>query len=719
MAYNDIKAWRELMDAKEQEQRAYEKACRMAEIRAAKIDQQEFDELDQVQIDPSTLKIPQSTCLGFEDLPDDEIDFSIYGLTEADLGVGPADEHTKLEDVMREPLVRIPAAMGRPASTADLAAQDLVKLMMETFKKFNESKKADTEILDEEMYEEDDSEALYEEDETPVTKAEQKIEDEIEKISDNDDYPLTDEDWAEIAAEDDIAKKIELIQTKVKDIWDSLSVDAKREIKTTISDLRKELLIIRNSELKFKEALSLQRQSETRKLSAEEQKKFADIVKYDLTDEQREILFKKAWPEGVKKYSYKVKIPNSKDQSGNVQDYHSGEDSIERRNETGLDTIVDVSKYPYIPEPMEPGEIAQSGFYPEFQGAVKQRQQLRKDFKEIGDKLKPGHAERRKHWRRSDIADKIDPETFYTVSGKTWKQIVDTLTPEEKKECIDELMQELEGLSYDNKDMLEFMFGDMKVPLKKLAMRMGYGSDLSGKTGGLTQSIDKIVNLFLIILAKYLNVATIETNTLINHLRNESQEERNIRKRVRPIIFNEIGAECNINLDTYEEETGVKPDFDGGVAAKNAAQDLVMQIFFNEWPQMSEQDKSNVIEQIVNFHNGSHVRKFKAKFDEKDNSEFLQLLSKVRNENDLSPEERIRFLQLDIMRRTGMEEAAALEQANLQYQHQMAQQNGETKFLNYVIKVAKNFLHGQSPNHTRDHLRFIPIDNDNNEQQED
>lgn len=62
-------------------------------------------------------------CVCLDDLEDDEVDFSTYGVSESDLGVGPADEHyPTARDLAREPLVRIPAALGRPASDADLAA---------------------------------------------------------------------------------------------------------------------------------------------------------------------------------------------------------------------------------------------------------------------------------------------------------------------------------------------------------------------------------------------------------------------------------------------------------------------------------------------------------------------------------------------------------------------------------------------------------------------
>lgn len=46
MAFNDIKAWREIMDAEEQEKAAYDKACEDAETRAASAEQQEYDDLE-------------------------------------------------------------------------------------------------------------------------------------------------------------------------------------------------------------------------------------------------------------------------------------------------------------------------------------------------------------------------------------------------------------------------------------------------------------------------------------------------------------------------------------------------------------------------------------------------------------------------------------------------------------------------------------------------
>ena len=175
------------------------------------------------------------------------MDFSAYGISEADLGVGPADEHyPTAHDLTKEPLVRIPAAIGRPASDA----QDVVRLMMEAMKKLQE-KKAIEQVGEEQEFEESDDE-LTEEEDSP-----EKVDDKIEQMSQNDDYPLSDADWDEINDEPSYQKKIEMIQAKIQDRWSSLSAEAKRRVRDDVNELRKEFIKSKWSERKFKEALRL------------------------------------------------------------------------------------------------------------------------------------------------------------------------------------------------------------------------------------------------------------------------------------------------------------------------------------------------------------------------------------------------------------------------------------------------------------------------------
>jgi hypothetical protein len=48
MAFNDINAWREILESAEQEKNAYDKACKEAAARADELEQKEYDELEQV-----------------------------------------------------------------------------------------------------------------------------------------------------------------------------------------------------------------------------------------------------------------------------------------------------------------------------------------------------------------------------------------------------------------------------------------------------------------------------------------------------------------------------------------------------------------------------------------------------------------------------------------------------------------------------------------------
>jgi hypothetical protein len=82
---------------------------------------------------------------------------------------------------MKEPLVRLPAAKGRPVSTADLVAQNVVSLVSEAIKKIQEKKEQDIDEQDfdeplyEETFDEDDDILEEADDDTPV-----KVEDKIE-----------------------------------------------------------------------------------------------------------------------------------------------------------------------------------------------------------------------------------------------------------------------------------------------------------------------------------------------------------------------------------------------------------------------------------------------------------------------------------------------------------------------------------------------------------
>ena len=482
--------------------------------------------------------------------------------------------------------MRIPAAIGRPASDADLAAQDVVRLMMEAMKKLQEKKAV--EQVDEELEFEESDDELTEEEDTP-----EKVDDKIEQMSQNDDYPLSDADWDEINDEPSYQKKIEMIQAKIQDRWSSLSAEAKRQVRDDVNELRKEFIRSRWSEKKFKEALRLQQASRTRALTKDEEKKFADIIRFDLDDAQREMLQKNLYANGfrIPREGRKTRVPSSDAQSGNVTDHHRGEDAIERSNETGLDSEFDPEKFEYVPEPMAPGTEIPADFNPQYgpdQTLGGQIDQL-KFNKNALEKTQKAFA---KGIARDKFARGLGPEDeFYTDDPKVWKKIVGTLEPDEIQEITADLANELPGSKADNQRMLDYMFGGMKLTQTAMGAQAGYGADQKGRTGGLTQQGDKLMNLLLFALATHLNVATDYLELFWKNLKSENTGPRNVRKELRPIIFREICDELGVNLDRVGQELGVVPMYSAGVKAKRAADNLLITLFIREYDQMSAAER--------------------------------------------------------------------------------------------------------------------------------
>lgn len=731
MAFNDINAWRKILESAEQEKNAYDKACEEAALRADELEQKEYDEIEQVQIDPATLGTCDHTsgCVCLDDLEEDEIDFSAYGISESDLGVGPADENYPSDtDIMKEPLVRLPAAKGRPVSTADLVAQNVVSLVSEAIKKIQEKKEQDIDEQDfdeplyEETFEDADNDMLEEaDDDTPA-----KVEDKIEQIQNNDDYPLSDADWAEINEQPSCQMKIQMIKDKIGDKWQSLSAEAKRQVRADIEDLRLELLKSGWSERKFKEALRLQKISKKRELTPEEYEKFKHIVQFDLDDKQRHELEKNTSVNGysISREGKTTKVPNSKEQASNVKDYHTGEDAIERNNETGLDSEFDPEKYPYIPEPMEPGTEIPTDFDPNYtEDTSSPNWNLQKDMDELADYLKPGHDARKKQWMRNDLIDAVG-EDFYTNNPKAWIQIFGALEPDEVIEIKNELINEFPPEDrHLIKIFLDYMFGDssnnrkpLKLTQKDLGAAWGTGADQKGRSGAITQAGDMIINVILYAFAKYLNVGTDYLERFWQNIRSENTKQRNVRKEIRPILFNEICAELGVNLSNLATEFKVTPGYDAGTKEKKAADKVITGLFLREYDQMTPDEKREIEQVLQDFNNlrstkGS-IRKIRTGLNDEQNSEFQSLIDKLRDEGNLSIEDRIRLLQLYIMHKTpnGMSEMRALEQAEREYSD-LTRNGNDNEFIKKSTQIAKDFLAGGSGNVTRDTIRYTNNEN--------
>ena len=211
-------------------------------------------------------------------------------------------------------------------------------------------------------------------------------------------------------------------------------------------------------------------------------------MRFDLDDSQRAELEKNLYVNGfrIPREGNTARVPASDAQSGNVTDHHKGEGSDERSNETGLDSEFDISKFAYVPEPMNPGTEIPADFNPDY-GPEETAPNLRmqRDVDQLAKTLKPGHDERKKVWARNELADQLGDE-FYTDNPKVWKKIVGTLEPDEIQEITADLANELPGSKADNQRMLDYMFGGMKLTQTAVGAQAGYGADQKGRTGGLT-----------------------------------------------------------------------------------------------------------------------------------------------------------------------------------------------------------------------------------------
>lgn len=398
-------------------------------------------------------------------------------------------------------------------------------------------------------------------------------------------------------------------------------------------------------------------------------------------------------------------MPASDAQSGNVTAHHKGEGSDERSNETGLDSEFDIGRYEYVPEPMAPGTEIPADFNPEY-GPDETSPNLRRqrEIDAVAKAIKPGHEGRKKAWARRDVGSYVDDEggdDFYTNDPKLWKQLVGMLDPDEIAEVTAELAAELPGSKADNRRMLDYMFGGMKLTQTAMGAQAGYGADQKGRTGGLTQQGDKLMNLLLFALATHLNVATDHLERFWKNLKSENTGPRAVRKELRPVIFREICEELGVDLDRVGQELGVVPAYGAGVKAKRAADNLLMTLFVREYDQMSAAERDALRETFQAYQNGAKIVKLYTGLNDDQNSEFQDLIIRMRDEGDLPNEDRVRLLQLDLMRRNpGMGEDTAHAQAERKYA-QMTQ-NGEGPFVEFTTRLAKAFVRGHSPYHTRD-----------------
>ena len=155
---------------------------------------------------------------------------------------------------------------------------------------------------------------------------------------------------------------------------------------------------------------------------------------------------------------------------------------------------------------------------------------------------------------------------------------------------------------------------------------------------------------------------------LWKNLKSENTAQRNVRKELRPVIFREICDELGVDLNRVGQELGVVPMYSAGVKAKRAADNLLMTMFIREYDHMSAAERENLRQMFQAYQNGAKIVKLYTGLNDDQNTEYQDLINRMRDEGDLPDEDRVRFLQLDIMRQNpGIGEDAAHAQAERKY----------------------------------------------------
>lgn len=155
---------------------------------------------------------------------------------------------------------------------------------------------------------------------------------------------------------------------------------------------------------------------------------------------------------------------------------------------------------------------------------------------------------------------------------------------------------------------------------------------------------------------------------LWKNLKSENTAQRNVRKELRPVIFREICDELGVDLNRVGQELGVVPMYSAGVKAKRAADNLLMTLFIREYDHMSAAERDALRQTFQAYQNGAKIVKLYTGLDDDQNTEYQDLINRMRDEGDLPDEDRVRFLQLDLMRMNpGMGEDIAHAQAERKY----------------------------------------------------
>lgn len=673
MAFNDIKNWAMLLESEELEREAWDKACEDAASAAAEADRDETDgcEVDQISMEDFGDSFLTTRALDKAETDYDEtIDFSSYDLDE------PEKEPAKLDEAdQRELLTRIAAALERVAGTANLAAQDTVVL--------NETPAEDDDLFDDmvaEALEGADAEGKTEDDYAEMSAEEfKKI---LDKMPDGtpdavkdavadvykvaEDYPINDA-APEILSQLSLPEQIDVVKKFMKN--PALSKQALDNLKDDLSNMEDELRKTTAENLYMKRALYIQNKSFKEKgVSKDEENEFRELLG-KLDDYQKSVLLGMPYRNGYAGHGeqrvflnpeyLKYNRPGAVKRGDADDDDEPVDKDLAALGIAGGGYTFDPEKVgTYVAEPLEPGyytfqfDPGRESPTGRLRNAELMRDRLEKegwikDYYEnnIKPEIAAGVVAQNDGAAEGDVADQ-DVVQFTKMIRKMPKTEQDKLRDEMKAEAQTD----------DERAMIDAIFsGKAAYPdFKDLNAIAGIATDQKGGTGAGTQWADKHVNLRLLIMCEFLNIDAEDVALMRKFLRGNTKEARDTRAQIRNRMLKEIVEELQDDAAKLVPVYGVDGRLPrGDVRTEKTQFDKFVNVLLGiVLEHATPEEKEQIRGMYDDFQKNSQVRKWKSFLSNDENREYQKLIAKQRdNGADMTDDEQVRMMQLDLMRR--------------------------------------------------------------------
>lgn len=686
MAFNDIKAWASILNEIENEKVREDEAIQAAAAKAAQLETDRFNDLDEEQVDINEFGLTDSeyrqTLQELENDENDVIDFSQYGIN---------DNVEKNQEIINKPEV-----ITTKSDTTNI--DQLAKAIYDLANKISDISKCNSDKCDHC-------------DDTTV-----KTDDVVSGTSDvintdtlelDTDVEITDQmiDDMMMEADDQSTDKFHLHIQHIKDLEDM--IEDIEDFPLTDADIKQ----MKDSTEAIEKIINEPNFNNTKLVA----KKLADKVKFlkdkidlsvvsdDIKDTVLNIL--NSYDEAIEDFI----VPISKTGfSPSSVEYVKNKDGNEHWSVTAPDKEYYGSDSG-VPEIHYSGKIPGPNMNRDYDIATDKRANSQAQ-KRIERNIKNEIAQNERVKRAKDIVlnTKANSRTV-----EDWSKILNGLTDADRTELLNDLLAD-PTLNNKGREFINFLFkGKMDKKLQNLfARECGFGSDLKGNTGNVSEVKEKITSYLVTIPADILNIAYDEIQRMRKILRGTTKETRDERKELRKAILTEIFAELGFDLNTV-------PNYEGPTSEKDRFRLVVLSIISQLFNEGTPDEKSRIIELLKKYDQDSQFRKFKTGLSKEENMKFLELVKIIYDDSLINDEftEHVdvdtiyNFLRLDA-KRVGFEELEA--QAKAMEKLGDAETNDETyqKVLDMVHEMARRWLRGGSTNITKQKAKKSGLEDD-------